>query len=86
LAAYFTNSASLTADANIQRYFSSMKCKAHKLKWRMFTHPLLVLCMLFYYTNLLEISWCKMLYCGQATATMLLIMEKLASIKSIKNL
>jgi accessory gene regulator B len=47
---------------------------------------LLVLCMLFYYTNLLEISWCKMLYCGQAAATMLLIMEKLASIKSIKNL
>lgn len=36
----------------------------------------LALCVLFYYTNTLALVWCKMIFCGQAAATLLLIIEK----------
>ena len=34
----------------------------------------LILCMLFYYTQVLALTWCKMLFCGQAAATLLLVL------------
>lgn len=34
----------------------------------------LILCMLFYYTQILEFTWCKILFCGQAAATLLLVL------------
>lgn len=34
----------------------------------------LILCMLFYYTQILEHIWCKILFCGQAAATLLLVL------------
>lgn len=39
----------------------------------------LVLCMLFYSTHVLAFRWCRMLYCGQATATILLILGKITT-------
>ena len=37
----------------------------------------LILCMLFYYTQFLDFAWCRILFCGQANATILMIAEKL---------
>lgn len=37
----------------------------------------LILCMLFYYTQFLDFTWCRILFCGQANATILMIAEKL---------
>lgn len=34
----------------------------------------LILCMLFYYTQILALTWCKILFCGQTTATLLLVL------------
>ena len=36
----------------------------------------LVLCMAFYFTGLLSLAGCKIFFCGQAAAAMLLLMEK----------
>jgi accessory gene regulator B len=41
----------------------------------------LILCMLFYYKQILELSWCRILFCGQASATILMIAEKLRQTK-----
>lgn len=37
----------------------------------------LALCVLFYYTDTLALVWCRMIFCGQAAATTLLIVEKI---------
>lgn len=37
---------------------------------------LLILCVVFYNAHVLSLAWCKMLYCGQAAATILLVAEK----------
>lgn len=44
----------------------------------------LALCVLFYYTDTLALVWCRMIFCGQAAATMLLILEKTVAVKNIK--
>lgn len=36
----------------------------------------LALCVLFYYTNTLALAWCRMIFCGQAAAATLIILEK----------
>ena len=40
---------------------------------------LLILCVIFYNTHVLSLAWCKMLYCGQAAATILLILGKITT-------
>lgn len=44
----------------------------------------LALCVLLYYTNTLTLVWCRMIFCGQAAATTLLIVEKTVAVKNIK--
>ena len=44
----------------------------------------LTLCVLFYYTDTLALVWCRMIFCGQAVATTLLILEKTVAAKNIK--
>lgn len=39
----------------------------------------LILCVLFYSIHVLEFRWCRMLYCGQAAATTLLILGKITT-------
>lgn len=43
----------------------------------------LILCMFFYYTHVLELTWCRMFYCGQAAATILFILEVVTTRNSI---
>lgn len=40
---------------------------------------LLALCVLFYHSNVLAFTGCRMVFCGQAAATILLILEKASS-------